>query len=183
MAELVSNLSALVLGMSRPKRLVCTGYLLCVAYCCAWIPWCLVTNTRDGHDRARLGYGWIWAGPQYPDSSITINWRSLRRKDTGTARLSDIEEFSEADRENWDSMSRYAVPDAAILALRIATLTLLFLATVTLAGITQRSCKIRNPRATREGAPNERLRSTVEQCDNNQTANEIGNGDTEEFLV
>jgi len=136
MAELVSNLSALVLGMSRPKRLVCTGYLLCVAYCCAWIPWCLVTNTRDGHDRARLGYGWIWAGPQYPDSSITINWRSLRRKDTGTARLSDIEE---ADRENWDSMSRYAVPDAAILALRIATLTLLFLATVTLAGITQRS--------------------------------------------
>jgi DNA-binding CsgD family transcriptional regulator len=41
----------------------------------------------------------------------------------------------------------------------------------------------RNPRATRKGAQNERSRSPVEQCDSKQTASEIGNGDTEDFLV
>ena len=45
--------------MNKLQRIVLIVYFLLLAYCCVWIPWHVIM----GEDNIRLGYGWVWSGP------------------------------------------------------------------------------------------------------------------------
>jgi hypothetical protein len=46
--------------MNLIQRVISVGYALSLAYVCLWVPF---TATRDGVAVFRMGYGWLWAGP------------------------------------------------------------------------------------------------------------------------
>ncbi|MFZ0860037.1 MAG: hypothetical protein WAN18_05105, partial [Candidatus Sulfotelmatobacter sp.] len=48
--------------MNRAQRVVSIFFCLLIAYCCAWIPWCIPQRNSSCK---RVGYGWIWAGPAW----------------------------------------------------------------------------------------------------------------------
>ena len=48
--------------MNRAQRIVLIVYCLLLAYCCVWIPW--QYQPQQSGPPLRLGYGWVWAGPQ-----------------------------------------------------------------------------------------------------------------------
>jgi hypothetical protein len=47
-------------AMNQVRRVLLTTYLIVVAYCLVWIPWCI---PRRNASCERVGYGWLWAGP------------------------------------------------------------------------------------------------------------------------
>jgi hypothetical protein len=53
-------------NMTRAQRIVVVVYLLVVAYCCTWVPWCVRWHIASDYSKPlmqRMGYGWLWAGP------------------------------------------------------------------------------------------------------------------------
>jgi hypothetical protein len=46
--------------MTRAQRITFVVYCLLVVYCCVWVPWHVDLRTRND---VRLGYTWIWSGP------------------------------------------------------------------------------------------------------------------------
>jgi hypothetical protein len=51
---------------SHPQRIIFSLYLLSLAYCFSWVPWLATRSSRYGTEAQRFGYGWVWAGPEYP---------------------------------------------------------------------------------------------------------------------
>jgi hypothetical protein len=119
------------LGVRNVKRVVLGIYLLSVAYCVVWIPWSVTTSGRYGTDHQRLGYGWVWAGPQYP--------RSPGQNSAGRYGFADVDGFiaEDATRSQWDATSQYAVPDTMLIAFRIIAATAVAGAAFILAGISR----------------------------------------------
>jgi hypothetical protein len=122
--------------MRRSQRIVSVVYCLGVAYCFVWIPWSVTSSDRYVTSHQRLGYGWIWAGPQYPEQSTEINRPQHPGTTTGTASLSDIREFT--PHSEWDGTSAYARPDFPLIILRLVALTLIFAAAFLLTGFQPR---------------------------------------------
>ncbi len=52
--------------VKKLRRVTLSFYCLLVAYCLLWIPWCV--PHRDS-TCGRVGYGWLWAGPAYPEEA------------------------------------------------------------------------------------------------------------------
>jgi len=122
--------------MRRSQRIASVVYCLGVAYCFVWIPWSVTSSDRYVTSHQRLGYGWIWAGPQYPEQSAQINRPQHLGTTTGTASLSDVQEFT--PHYEWDVTSAYARPDFPLIALRLVALTLIFVAAFLLSGFKPR---------------------------------------------
>jgi len=61
--------------MNRPQRFVLILYFLLIVYCCVWVPWHFVVAPANagGTAQVRVGYGWLWSGPQLADSSWACN--------------------------------------------------------------------------------------------------------------
>jgi hypothetical protein len=127
--------------MRTTQRIISTLYILSLAYCGAWIPWSLTSHDRYGTTRQRLGYGWVWAGPQYhKSSSIPPAPPPNNTQKSGTASIDDIVEGAptqpldpEAEKQReWDAISRLAAPDATLIAFRVADISLLFAASLPL---------------------------------------------------
>jgi hypothetical protein len=112
--------------MSKPQRIVVVIFCLSLAYCFAWIPWSATSSDRYGTYTQRFGYGWVWAGPQNPEESMTIRWPEHSGGTAGTASFSDIREFS--PRSEWDARSSYGRPDLPLIAFRLIVLTSIFVA-------------------------------------------------------
>ena len=114
--------------MRRPQRIVLGVYCLSLVYCFVWIPWCVTNNGRYGTDRERLGYGWLWGGPQYPKSQI--------KSAEPNVPFSDVDQFvnEQVDRRGWDSASPYASPDMILMAFRVLALSLSFMTVFVLVG-------------------------------------------------
>jgi hypothetical protein len=57
--------------MSKAQRVTLTLCCLLVVYCCVWVPWHRhISATHEvwyADDFRRLGYGWLWAGPDGAD--------------------------------------------------------------------------------------------------------------------
>ena len=55
--------------MKQAQRVVIVVYLLAVAYCFLWVPWCIHWHVPSDSYKPpaleRVGYGWLWAGPRY----------------------------------------------------------------------------------------------------------------------
>jgi hypothetical protein len=123
--------------MNQKQRIVLALYLVAFSYCFVWIPWSVSSSDRYGTDRQRLGYGWVWAGPQYPNSLARVR----AERASGKADFSDVDDFvaREAARDQWDATSRYSVPDIPIVSFRIIALSAVAGAAVLLAGVAKRS--------------------------------------------
>ena len=119
--------------MNRTQRIILVIYCLSLAYCFVWIPWSVTTSDRFGTSRQRLGYGWVWAGPRYPDESAYVGHIKANADGTGTATLSDIEDPDE--HSNWDVASSYARPDLPLIAFRLTAATAITAAVLFIAGL------------------------------------------------
>ena len=121
--------------MNRVQRVVLVIYCLGLAYCCIWFPWCIKSSDRYGTDRQRLGYGWLWAGPQYRSS--LVNPPKQPKRSAGTPDFSDVDEFvaDQKQRQQWDAVSPYALPDMHLLLLRIVALSAMTGALFIIAGL------------------------------------------------
>jgi hypothetical protein len=132
--------------MSRVQRSVLVTYCLSLAYCCVWVPWSVTSSDRYGTDHQRLGYGWVWAGPQYPSSLAKINPPRHAERPSETPDFPDVDEFvaDQAQQHQWDAMSRYAVPDTMLMVLRAISLTLVSAAAFLLTGIRRTNHSVAN---------------------------------------
>jgi len=113
--------------MTRAQRIVLILYCLLLAYCCVWIPW---KGTND-LGRQRMGYGWVWAGPQYPrpPAPLAVPTATPKKSDqpVPSYESSEVEEYDPVGDQHreWDSMSRFAIPDLTLISLRIIAATAL----------------------------------------------------------
>jgi hypothetical protein len=114
--------------MSRLQRIVLGVYCVSLVYCFVWTPWCVTNDSRYGTDRERLGYGWLWAGPRYPQLSTTIARPDTAGQPAAIADFSDIDQFvaEQSKREAWETASKYATPDTPLLIFRVIALSFLF---------------------------------------------------------
>jgi len=127
-------------NMGKPQRIILAIYCLSLAYCLVWIPWSVTSSDRYGTNCQRLGYGWVWAGPQYPDESAVIGWPRYPQKTAGTASVSDIQEFT--SHSEWDGASSYARPDLPLVFFRLIALSLIFVAASVLASFRPKSATL-----------------------------------------
>jgi hypothetical protein len=107
--------------MRKAQRVTLILYFFMLAYCCAWIPW-KGTNDLGGQ---RMGYGWVWAGPRYPKppAPLAVPTTTPEKADQPVASYEswEVEEgdpVGDQHRE-WDSMSRFAIPDLTLFSFRI----------------------------------------------------------------
>ena len=113
--------------MRKAQRVVLVLYCFALAYCCAWIPW-KGTNDLGGQ---RMGYGWAWAGPRYPKppAPLAVAAEPQVKTDQPVASYesSEVEEYDPVgdQRREWDSVSRFAIPDLALFSFRIIAATAL----------------------------------------------------------
>jgi hypothetical protein len=122
--------------VSIVQRSLLATYFFSLAYCLVWVPWSITSSDQYGTDHQRLGYGWLWAGPQSQHSSSSP-------PQTGTAQtaFSDIDDFVANDPapQQWDASFRYAIPDTILVVYRIVAITALMGAAFVLAGIQKRT--------------------------------------------
>jgi len=116
-----------------------------IAYCFAWVPWCIVEHqsARQSPQKRHLGYGWLWNGPRVADppssgSTITVDesevtpaaptvkWDAppLRSGQEGIAKGDAV---SKADAE-------VAAPNFVLIGLRLAVITAVYAAGAVLTG-------------------------------------------------
>jgi hypothetical protein len=59
-------------AVNQAQRIVLILYCLLLAYCCLWIPWHIQLHLPSDSYRpsayVRVGYGWLWVGPNNPDA-------------------------------------------------------------------------------------------------------------------
>lgn len=126
--------------MTLPVRVIAVCYCLLLVYCLVWIPWCgsyHVSGAYRGHTYYRLGYGWLWAGPQTvvqePDPS------TLTSPSAGnTNRASGFNVVGEESMHTVvQSGLTYAEPDLRVIVLRITAASALAAAAFFMAAATR----------------------------------------------
>jgi hypothetical protein len=89
---------------------------------------------RYGTETQRFGYGWIWAGPQYPCALAQELPKPAEQSATKAPSANDFDRFvqeaaaAEHDvervaRQQWDVASSYAAPDLRLILFRLIALT------------------------------------------------------------
>jgi hypothetical protein len=135
-------------AMIKTHRIVLALYFLAVAYCFVWIPWSVTSSNRYGTNHERLGYGWVWAGPQYPTWSKPRQQGQFSVRDLdpppgtkATTDVSDVDDFAaqQSEQRGWDAASRHAVPDMTLVAFRVIAISLIAAGTLSLSAFRKKS--------------------------------------------
>jgi len=120
----------MMFAVNRYQRSVVIVYLIAVAYCCVWIPWCF--NLHSASDYSRIGYGWVWAGPRF----LPVFSFNTSKSDSGNkSDFPDVDELLDRPQHEHERTSPSAMPDMPIIALRVTAATAIATAAFLLAGM------------------------------------------------
>ncbi len=120
--------------MNRAQRVILALYCLLIAYCIVWVPWCIEHRSPRQVDptKERVGYGWLWGGPNVIDLSAGLVPNTDPYAKYGGSEIT----VSPSELTPVPSVhTEYARPDFTLIAMRLIAVTAFCIAATLLAGM------------------------------------------------